>query len=598
MKISIWNDVIILKWDGKLPENMKPEAYHEPKDVLLFWPIITNHAKWAKKLGAFTMTFSKQNMKRIHAQFGAIDIESGADRVRELKARQEGLFNLAQKIKKIKELPVDQLPKYDYRLPPLAPYQHQGVVYLINNPLAALFADCGLGKTWMVLNSIEIHKKYNMIKGKTLIAVKLATIETGWLEDAEKFTSLKLGNLWVSSKKKNRREIITERMKQDYDAYIINHEGVRLFEEELIAMRFEKIIIDESTILKNFTGGRASTAFGLSIMNIAHVCKWKVIMSGTPAPNGPENLWGQFKFLDPAGLLLEPNYHDFQNQHMQVLDLRPKSQRHKPLSPRDPKKWIPTKETITDVGSLTSPFIFRVRMIDHLKDMPPLSIMKRVLDMGDEQLKHYNTMKEALRVVIDDERILATIKLTQLMKLRQITGGFIIDHNDVAHPLEENPKLDELDSLLNDEIAPEYKVVIYCQYQWEIKTLENRYKDHGVVTVYGGNNSDRNLNNIKAFREDPKVRLVILHPKSAAHGITFTMAHYMIFYSFDHSAEDNYQCIKRIERAGQKNAMFVYYIMMRKSIDEAIYQVIQKKNKDQRNLIDADKALLDAFMEE
>lgn len=577
---------------------MDPAAYHEPKDVLHFWPLITNHAKWSKRIGAFTLAFSKQNMKRIHEQFGAIQIESGAERVRELKMRQEGLFNLAQKIKKIKELPVEQLPKYEYKMKPLAPYQHQGVVYLVNNPMAALFADCGLGKTYMVLNSIEIHKKYNMVKGKTLIAVKLATIETGWLEDAEKFTGLKLGNLWVSNRKKNRKDIIRERMKEDYDAYVINHEGVRLFEPDLVAMNFEKIVIDESTILKNFNGGKASTAFGLALMNISHSTKWKVIMSGTPAPNGPEDLWGQFHFLDPAGLLLEPNFHDFQHRHMQLLDLRPKAQRHKPLNPRDPKKWIPTKDTIREVGDLTSPLVFRVRMKDNLHDMPPLMIIKRVIEMGHEQSKHYKTMLDSLKVVINDERILATIKLTQLMKLRQITGGFIIDHHDVAHVIEDAPKIEELDSLLNDEIAPEYKVVIYCQYQWEIKTLEARYKDHGVVTVYGGNSSDKNLANIKRFREDPKVRLVFLHPKSAAHGITFTMAHYMIFYSFDHSAEDNYQCIKRIERAGQKEAMFVYYIMIRKSIDEAIYQVIQKKNKDQRNLIDADQALLDTFMEE
>ena len=87
--------------------------------------------------------------------------------------------------------------------------------------------------------------------------------------------------------------------------------------------------------------------------------------------------------------------------------------------------------------------------------------------------------------------------------------------------------------------------------------------------------------NIKKFREDEKTRVIVLHPKSAAHGVTFTMAHHLIFYSIDHSAEDNYQCIHRIKRAGQKQPMFVYTIMCRRTIDELIYKVIELKNKNQ-----------------
>jgi len=188
--------------------------------------------------------------------------------------------------------------------------------------------------------------------------------------------------------------------------------------------------------------------------------------------------------------------------------------------------------------------------------------------------------------MIGEERIIATIMITQLMKLRQITSGFIIDHNETPHVIEDGAKIKELDSLIEDEIAPELKVVIYAQYQHEIKTIEARYKKHGIVSVFGGNSSDKNLANIKKFREDPKVRLIVLHPKSAAHGITFTMAHHLIFYSFDHSAEDNYQCVHRIKRNGQKHPMFVYYLKCRKSIDELIYKCIIKKNANQEELID------------
>ena len=91
------------------------------------------------------------------------------------------------------------------------------------------------------------------------------------------------------------------------------------------------------------------------------------------------------------------------------------------------------------------------------------------------------------------------------------------------------------------------------------------------------------------------MKAIVLHPKSAAHGVTFTVSHYMIFYSSSYSAEDDYQCVKRIERAGQKHPIFIYYLIsvlqepIRKheeSIDEIMYRVIQVKSKNQSELID------------
>jgi SNF2 family DNA or RNA helicase len=596
--ISIWEDVIILKWDGQLPEGVDRRSISDPSDVIPVWKHLDGHIKWSKKLAAFTMRFGKQNLKRIHAQFGQVPITNGGHRVKELKEKQESLFNLAQLVDKVKTLPEDQLPQYNFKMKPLAPYQHRGVALLCNSRKLPLFASCGLGKTYMVLNSIQIHKDKGVVPpGKTLIAVKLATIDTGWVDDAKKFTDLNIGVLWVSSKNKKRKKIILERLNTEYDAYIINHEGIRLFEKELAEKKFQKVVIDESTILKNFRGGRAGTAFGKSILNIAKNADWRVIMSGTPAPNSPADLWGQFNFLDPDGLILEPNFNDFQHENFFCLDLRPKQFRTRPLRGNDPHKWVPTAKTVEAVAALTQPFTYRVRMEDHLLDMPELTSMLRKVEMGPEQERHYIAMQEQLRVVIDDSRIIATVKIAQLMKLRQITGGFIIDHQEKTHAIDDNPKLQELDSLIFDEIGPEKKVVIYCQYQWEIKTLEERYKKEGIVTVYGGNNSDKNIANIRQFRESPDIRIIVLHPKSAAHGVTFTMAHHLIFYSIDHSAEDNYQCIHRIKRAGQKHPMWVYFILCRGTIDELIYKCIQIKNANQSSLIDEDQLLLGNFTE-
>jgi hypothetical protein len=476
------------------------------------------------------------------------------------------------------------------------------------------------GKTFAVLTSTEQQIKKGVLKrGKTLVAAKLATLETGWLEDAEKFTDLKVQILWEASSYK-KKEKICSKMQEPADIYVINHDGLRVYEEQLTAMNFEKVVVDESTILKGFRGMDPRTkggAFGKALHRVSHNAKYRVIMSGTPSPNGPVDLWGQFAFLDPTGILLEPNFRDFETEYYEAIDLRPSHMRYqtnpdgsvrldvngkkisKPMGPKTPRKMVPKKGAPEAINQLIHPISYRVKLRDHVEDFPELTIMKRFIQMSPAQKKHYKDMKEKLKVEINDERITVPIALAKLMKLRQITGGFIIDNEEKAHEIETAPKLLELQSLVQEEIAPDEKIVVYAQYRWEIEEITKRYKDRGCVSVYGGNNSRKNLDNIKAFREDPEVRMIVLHPKSAAHGITFTMARYMIFYSISHSAEDNYQCIKRIERAGQKNAMFVYYLLCKQSIDDEIYLILNMKDRMQERVIDGqndiDKQLLDQW---
>lgn len=609
-EIIVYKDKFLLEWDGSLPPNVKESAVHSPEDVPYVWPHLRGHARYSQRSGKYVLNFSAQNIYRLMAQFDDnLDFKKAENNPAYLE-----LLDHAEKIKGYQRLalacknaPIEKLPKYDYKVPPLGEWQHREVVYLVNLPIAPLFADCGTGKTFAVLTSTEQQIKKGVLKrGKTLVAAKLATLETGWLEDAEKFTDLKVSVLWEASAYKKKEKIL-EKMREDADVFVINHDGVRVYEEELSAMNFEKIVVDESTILKGFRGMDPRTkggAFGKALHRISHCAKYRVIMSGTPAPNGPVDLWGQFTFLDPAGILLEPNFRDFEAEYYETIDLRPSYQRFvfnsdgspaltpdgkkipKPLGPRSPRKMVPRDGALKDINGIIDPLAFRVKLRDHVNDFPELTIMKRFVHMSSEQKKHYKDMKERLKVEINDERITVPIALAKMMKLRQITGGFIIDNNEQAHEILASPKIFEFESIVNDEIDREEKIVVYAQYRWEIEEITRRYKDQGVVSVYGGNSSRVNLDNIKAFREDPKIRMIVLHPKSAAHGITFTMARYMIFYSISHSAEDNYQCIKRIERAGQKNAMFVFYLLCKQSIDDDIYLILNMKDRMQEQILD------------
>lgn len=564
--MQIWQDKIILR----LPEDVHPA--------------LAPFARYNQKVHGYLLAFSKQNLQRIFKIYPSIDIKN-YDRIEDLKRKQQELIDIKEKVKFIKVS--TEMPVIDLKMPPLGDYQRRGVWFLLENKKSALFADCGVGKTFMTLVSTEMQMKAGLIeRGKVLVCGKLATLETGWMEDTKKFTDLTAQLLWLPATSK-RKEKLTRLLNYDADLYIINHEGVLVLEEELCAKNFQKVIIDESTILKSYHGDftRDGGKFGKAIMNVAKNSKWKVIMSGTPAPNGPEDLWGQFKFLDPEGLLLEASYNDFKAAYMDEIVFG----RNRMDAP---KKYVFKKEYLPFIGDLVNSIAYQVKIRDHLHDLPAKTVISRKVPMSKEQHEHYLKMRDNLSTVLNDEFVAVDVKLAQLVKLRQITGGFLIDQKEEAHEIKGSTKLDAMDSLM-EEIGNE-KVVVYAQYRWEIKTLAERYKNRGVVTVYGDNKSEDNLSNIKKFIQDPNTKVIILHPKSAAHGVTFTVAHYMIFYSVSYSAEDDYQCVARIERAGQKHPIFVYYLLSKfdsnsdehkETIDEVIYRALRIKGKNQDHLL-------------
>lgn len=587
--ISVWKDQILMFWDGELPPSARhiprDAAMHEPDVVVPHWEHLKGRLKWSKTIGAFIMSFSVQNLSRLYKQFGEINVKQGHGRIADLKNKREQLRSTARGSMSIKDGKTDH-EQISYKMPPLAPYQDLGVRLLTFSKTVPLFADCGVGKTYMVITSTQEQFRRGLVTpGKVLVCGKLATLYSGWMEDVEKFSHMKAVVVWAKPGK-NRKQKLLELLNTPADVYIINHDGVRVLEEELCKKEFEKVVIDESTILKGFKGtGKAikGGAFGKSLLKVAKNAKWRVIMTGTPAPNGPHDLWGQFYFLDPDGIVLEKSIKDFNAEYMKEVVFG------HPSNKNAPRKWVPREDSVSRISKLISPLMYRVRIRDHLKDLPEKTVVPRKISMGTKQLKHYEEMEKDLCTQLENEDYVSVdMKLTVVGKLRQITGGFIIDHKEESHEIVDHTKIAEMDSLLLDEISHEDKVVVYAQYRHEIKLLEDRYKDMGAVTVYGGNSASKNLENIDKFIKDKDARICILHPKSAAHGITFTCSHYMIFYSISHSAEDNYQCVARIERAGQRHPMFVYYLLADGSIDNDIMRVISTKDKNQRSLIDKD----------
>ena len=154
--------------------------------------------------------------------------------------------------------------------------------------------------------------------------------------------------------------------------------------------------------------------------------------------------------------------------------------------------------------------------------------------MTAEQERAYLEMEDQLITEFTDPDTRLNIKaeavnvLSKMMKL-QITSGFVVGADGSKGSFNVNPKLEDLDAFI-DELGDE-KLVVACQFKEEIYTLLERYKDLGCAAIFGDEPVHKRTESIRDFQTTDKIKLMILQPQAAAHGID-SLPRLVIFFSF------------------------------------------------------------------
>lgn len=458
--------------------------------------------------------------------------------------------------------------KYSFKF---SPYKHQekGFHFMHAAPRLAIHGDCGTGKTAIAASFSE-----SLIEagegGPILVVCPISIIVQSWLKDIEKFTNLKAISIYEPSsyKRKEKRE---KRLATDADIYIASFSLILLMEKELRKKKFRTIIVDESTKIKN---PRSKTFRAL--LEVAWKADRRYVMSGTPAPNGPIDLWSQFFFID-GGQTLEPSFVDFRNKFYNRIEIG-----------GGKEFWTPKRHAPAEVNKLIEPVSIRFRASECL-DLPKQVFVTRECPMSKEQARVYKDMAEDLFVQLESgEPVTARVAISRLMKLREVTGGFIIDDSGEPHQVGSNPKMSDLDDLLEQALSSgEHKALIWIQYRWEAREILKKYKKkYGARGLYGDIPQKDKDKNIDSFLSEDACRILVCHPQSAAHGLTLTVANYSIYYSLSYNFEEYYQSSKRVHRPGQKKTSFYYFLTCPDTIDETLLSCIQDKKNVQDVIVD------------
>ena len=452
------------------------------------------------------------------------------------------------------------------------PYAHQltALEKSWNKENFAYFMEMGTGKTKVLIDNLAMLYDKGKIDGALIVAPK-GVVKTWYEQELPTHLPDHIENvsvLWQPNITKGQQEKLESLFEIETALHILvmnvealsTDKGVK-FANKFINSHKAMMAIDESTTIKTPTAKRTK-----NIIGIGQNAKYKRIMTGSPITKNPLDLYTQCEFLDPW-LLDFSSYYAFRNRYaeMKTMHVHGRS-----------IQVVDKFQNLSELSDTVKQFSYRVLKEDCL-DLPPKVFIKRHVTLTPEQKKVYEQMKKAAIAVLNGKVTTTMTVLTQLMRLHQITCGYVAADDGTTQQVESN-RLNELMSVLEDTDG---KVIIWANYQMSVseimQALTKKYGANSFVHYYGLTPQEDRQDYIRKFQNDPECRFIIGTPQTGGYGITLTQANTVIYYSNGYDLEKRLQSEDRAHRIGQKKTVTYIDLIAEDTIDEKIVEALRKK---------------------
>ncbi len=459
-------------------------------------------------------------------------------------------------------------------------YQALMLAHALNNERCALWAGMGLGKTSTALTLLDAL----FITGDSQPALALAPLRVArstWPREAAKWEHLR--HIDVSPVVGNEKQRIAA-LKRDVSVYTCNYDNLPWLVDYLgVRWRFDKVIADEATRLKNFRGSKQISVNGKEFVRggggtraralgrIAHkLVKRFIELSGTPAPNGLKNLWGQAWFLD-GGVRLGRTYDAFKQRWF-----RPSYDGYgiEPL----PFAQEEIQDKLRDI-------CLSLRAEDWFDVEEPV-IKTIYVDLPPKARRQYREMEKEMFLRIESNDIEAFNQANCTMKCLQIASGFVwADAKRGTWLPIHDEKLQALDSIIQECAGDP----LFVEYHW-VPSRERILKAFPQARL---------LDNDPKTEDDwnaGKIEMLLASAGSAGHGLNLQDGGH-ILARYDHwwDLERYAQILERIGpvrqlQAGHPRLVFDYHIVARDTMDETVMARRESKRSVQDLLLEATRA--------
>ena len=435
-------------------------------------------------------------------------------------------------------------------------YQVEAVNAVKDLEYSAIFHEQGLGKTKVAIDLI-VHWLAHRQLDTALIVVKKGLLDNWQRELAAHsqlmprvLTNSRSGNFYVFNSP-------ARVMLAHYEAVKAEKERMQLF----LRTRNVGVILDESTKIKN-----PDAALTKTFLDLGPLFTRRVIMSGTPVSNRPQDIWSQIKFLD-SGVSLGDDFGEFKRSVNLSNDLTGTDCRQQAL-----------ESQLERIFHSISGFAVRETKASAEISLPEKIIHTVVTEWEPRQLDLYRQVRESLRaIVIQDGELMADesdVVLKRLLRLVQVTSNpNLIDASYQVEP----GKLEVLLELVSSVVRDGEKCIIWTSFVDNVEWLGRVLRRHNPQLVHGMLSTGEQTTAIRTFLDDPSAKVFIATPGSAKEGLTLTVANHVIFYDRLFSLDDYLQTQDRIHRISQDRVCHVHNLIMRDSIDEWVEALLHSK---------------------
>jgi len=461
-------------------------------------------------------------------------------------------------------------PKLRYRYK-TQPYSHQkralAKIQKLNGQ-AALFMEMGTGKTKVAIDWAGIGY-YNYDIRKVLIVAPLSVLGV-WPRQIRQHSAVPSRIYRLSGNSRERAGNLRRILRLPDDGkltyVLINYEGIwrkvsqsnDSIESLLNSWGPDLVIFDESHRIKSPTAKQSKAAW-----RIARNSRQRLILTGTPITKAPLDVFGQFRALDHS--IFGDNWYAFKF----TFGIWGGFGKYQLLRYRNLDLLIEKVRAHS----------FRIKKTQCL-DLPEKLFQDVPVTLSDRALKLYKEMSEQAIIEIEETHATATIVLTKILRLQQITSGFIKDIEGNIRIFDDS-KLNVFKDLLEDVLAEDQKVVVFFRFIPDLRRVEQHLLDKGIPhRILSGSVPERERDSImEEFQTDPKIKVFLAQIQAGSEGIELFAASVAIYYSMNNSLLHWQQSQDRLHRPGQTKNVTYYRLIAPRTVDSLTYKALDEKKK-------------------
>ena len=452
-------------------------------------------------------------------------------------------------------------------------YQEHCINKILQIKKIGLFLDMGLGKTVTTLTAIKELKYNRFAVQKVLVIAPKKVAEGTWTKEKDKWEHTRM--LRVSSVLGSETKRIRA-LNTPSDLYVTNRENVVwLVDYYRNSWPFDMVVVDESSSFKSHKAKRFK-----SLASVSSRIDRMVELTGTPSPNGLDDLWAQVFLLD-GGERLGRKYTQFREVYFEPGDRG-----------RNVIYNYKAKAGSGDsILSRISDICISMKSEDYLQ-LPEITYHQIPVVLDTKAEKAYREMerKMVLELPEDEEEISVTSAAALSNKLLQLGNGAIYDEDRKVHEVH-SCKIEAFLELI--ESLQGKPALVFYNYQHDKARIQKALEK-----------SKLRIRELKTVQDQDDwnagmVDILLAHPASAAYGLNLQEGgNHVVWFGLTWNYEQYTQANKRLHRQGQKERVIIHHLVCSGTRDEDVMQALEQKEDVQNWVMQSLKARIKKIKEE